>query len=235
MRGPCRQSATVNEIVVKASVPDLSPGPICVPSAIRPWQAAHPRSEKTRSPTRGDPVGSKYRRLARTSASRPSHCPEEPEEKSHFRGLPSIAGAWFHRTLANWPSVSGRSCSGPSSGPRCHPARVRNGTACICAGTRPPKLCIAGYFPCVRRRLGSAETHIRDQIIHLITRELGPCPRVLVIGAIIDPAWLNIVSVQAFESEAAAILDSSGAAWPPVPPTEWQRNATLLVNTAGQR
>src|SRR5450756_1410828 len=38
----------------------------------------------------------------------------------------------------------------------------------------PPPLCIAGYFPCVRRWLGSAETHIRDQIIHLITGELGP-------------------------------------------------------------
>ena len=59
----------------------------------------------------------------------------------------------------------------------------------------------------------------------------GHCPRVLVIGAIIDPAWLNIVSVQAFESEAAAILDSSGAAWPPVPPTEWQRTQPFSLNT----
>ena len=32
MRGPCRQRAAVNEIVVKASVPDLRPGPIYVPA-----------------------------------------------------------------------------------------------------------------------------------------------------------------------------------------------------------
>ena len=47
MRGPCRQRSTVNEIVVKASLPDLSPGAVFVPSAIWPWQAAQPRSEKT--------------------------------------------------------------------------------------------------------------------------------------------------------------------------------------------
>src|ERR1017187_5772783 len=38
----------------------------------------------------------------------------------------------------------------------------------------PPPLCLAGYFPCGRRWLGSAEAHIGDQIIHLITGELGP-------------------------------------------------------------
>ena len=52
MRGPCRQRAAVNEILVKASFSDLSPGPIFVPSAVWPWQAAQPRSEKTLSPTR---------------------------------------------------------------------------------------------------------------------------------------------------------------------------------------
>src|SRR5271165_6702446 len=38
----------------------------------------------------------------------------------------------------------------------------------------PSPRCIAWYFPCVRRWLGSAEPHIRDQIIHLIAGELGP-------------------------------------------------------------
>jgi len=47
MRGPCRQRATLNEIVVRASLPDLSPGAFCVPSAIWPWHAAQPLWEKT--------------------------------------------------------------------------------------------------------------------------------------------------------------------------------------------
>ena len=51
----------------------------------------------------------------------------------------------------------------------------------------------------------------------------GHCPMVLVIGAIIDPAWLSMARVQTFESGPAAILDKSGATWAPVPPTEWQR------------
>src|ERR1039457_2754917 len=38
----------------------------------------------------------------------------------------------------------------------------------------PTPLCIAGYLACVGRWLGSAEAYIRNQIIHLITGELGP-------------------------------------------------------------
>src|ERR1019366_2235900 len=38
----------------------------------------------------------------------------------------------------------------------------------------PTPLCIAGYLACISRWLGCAEAYIRDQIIHLITGELGP-------------------------------------------------------------
>src|ERR1017187_9327530 len=40
----------------------------------------------------------------------------------------------------------------------------------------PTPLCIAGYLAWVGRWMGSAEAYIRDQIIHLITGELGPLP-----------------------------------------------------------
>src|ERR1035437_224597 len=42
IRGPCCQSAAVNETVVNGVAPDLSAGPLWVPSAIVPWQAAQP-------------------------------------------------------------------------------------------------------------------------------------------------------------------------------------------------
>ena len=64
-----------------------------------------------------------------------------------------------------WPQFRTHAATLPAYGMALHASALEHG---------PPKLCIAGYFPCVRRRLGSAETHIRDQIIHLITRELGP-------------------------------------------------------------
>src|ERR1035437_4874854 len=59
MAGPWVHSAVAEETMGEASAAARNLGALRVPSALGPWQLAQPRSAKTRSPRKGEPVGSK--------------------------------------------------------------------------------------------------------------------------------------------------------------------------------
>src|ERR1035437_7562758 len=88
---------------------------------------------------------------------------------SEHRGrvVPQNAGKLPRREwkITLWPQLRTHAAALPAHGMALYASVLEH---------RPTLLCVAGYFLCFGRRLGSAETHIRDQIIHLMTGELGP-------------------------------------------------------------
>src|ERR1017187_9807957 len=83
------------------------------------------------------------------------------------RVVPQNAGKLRRREwkITLWPQFRTHAATLPAYGMARHASALEHA---------PPKLCIAGYFPRVRRWLGSTETHVSDQVVHLIAGELGP-------------------------------------------------------------
>ncbi len=165
MRGPCRQRAAVNEIVVKASVPDLSPGPIFVPSAIMAMASCAAALGKDA--------------LANQGRSGWLEVPQAREKRPQVRHLvalknrrrnPVFAALTEHRwcvvpqnagklrrrewKITLWPQFRTHAATLSAYGMALYASALKH---------TPTPLCIAGYFACVGRWLGSAErSHTRS-------------------------------------------------------------------------